>query len=1188
LVNAVFEGACPNCGGPISSERLKLGLVCNSCLRNERSFSSYAELLEALEGEGKLNLLKKDLEVIKELNRVSQMFKKVLGSEPSGPQRSWFLRLMNGESFALISPPGLGKTTFGIFSCLYFHTLGKKSMLVFPTITLVRQTYKRLKEISESLELKPTVLAKLNGDSRKVLMQIKEGNFDIVILTSKFLINHLDLINESRIDFLFLDDVDAAMKSGKSARAMLLLAGFTDEDIQRAKEVIRQLDKDGSFQRLAEIRAKRRKDRIIVFSSATTGRANPLFSFLMGFRPGSSTIYTRNIIDSYLKIDGEPIRRLIEVIKELGGGALVFVPTDKGTEYVKEIANRLSSEGIRAASVTSKGSKVIGEFERGEVDVLVGSATHYGVLVRGIDIPWRVKYAVFVGIPKFKFRIGEALHPLVMLKLLSWIAVTVKDREIQPIISHLRSKLGHMSQTGLVLLWKEIREGKFRDRVLERAYSLTWRYLQDKDIIRKLSETGDLVIEDGNFLIPDYITYVQASGRTSRLYAGGITTGLSVLLIDNERLFSILSRKLSLILEEVKWVQFDRLDLEKIREKLEEERKKILDIKSGGEAGLPMRIKSVLFVVESPTKAKTISNFFSKPSRREEEGLTIYETAHLDKVFLITYTGGHLYDLTTENRGLYGVEVGKTDSRLMFTPYYNSVKRCVSGHQFAGDSETCPYCGGPKSSDKSQIVRALRRLALQVDTVFIGTDPDTEGEKIAWDLFNMLRPYNSEIFRVEFHEVTRKGIIDAISNPRRIDENMVASQVVRRIEDRWIGFKLSQKLQREFWRDYCKRERCDSLENRNLSAGRVQTPVLGWVVKSYSDYRSSRKKVHLVRIGEIDFLLHHVEGMKAGVRVRLSIDPSSPYEEEVRPPSPYSTSTLLRDTSDYYKLSAQYTMTLLQDLFENGLITYHRTDSIRVSETGIKVAESYLREKFGAEYIEVFRPNRWGEGGAHEAIRPTKPLDAQQLENLVQEGGIVLSKTLSRQHYLVYDLVFRRFISSQMTPAISRKQEIKVRAYFKEQEIKVENAIQVLFLGYSKEGFASFYSPYRRPVKEMKKGEYEGKILRSFFKSDVELYTEGNLISEMKSRGIGRPSTYAKIVSTIIKRGYVIETKRVRKLIPSKLGIEVYSYLNKHYGNLVSEERTRQLQQSMDEIEQGRALYEQVLTSLYDEIQAIG
>jgi len=129
----------------------------------------------------------------------------------------------------------------------------------------------------------------------------------------------------------------------------------------------------------------------------------------------------------------------------------------------------LSSEGIRAASVTSKGSKVIGEFERGEVDVLVGSATHYGVLVRGIDIPWRVKYAVFVGIPKFKFRIGEALHPLVMLKLLSWIAVTVKDREIQPIISHLRSKLGHMSQTGLVLLWKEIREGKFRDRVLERA-----------------------------------------------------------------------------------------------------------------------------------------------------------------------------------------------------------------------------------------------------------------------------------------------------------------------------------------------------------------------------------------------------------------------------------------------------------------------------------------------------------------------------------------------------------------------------------------------------------------------------------------------------------------------------------------------------------------------------------------------
>ncbi len=317
----------------------------------------------------------------------------------------------------------------------------------------------------------------------------------------------------------------------------------------------------------------------------------------------------------------------------------------------------------------------------------------------------------------------------------------------------------------------------------------------------------------------------------------------------------------------------------------------------------------------------------------------------------------------------------------------------------------CPRCGSTNVRDALENVVAMREIAQEVDEILIATDPpDTEGEKIAWDIRNVLAPYTPNIKRIEFHEVTRPAIMKAIQEARDVNENRVNAQIVRRIEDRWIGFELSQELQRVF-------------ESYNLSAGRVQTPVLGWIIERYKEFTES--EVYFLGLTLENGLQVTIELGKDGKDVEppeyVIVEEVQLEERELNPAPPYTTDAMLKDASTFLKLSAPETMRLAQDLFELGLITYHRTDSTHVSNTGIEVAKEYITQELGENY---FKPRPWGgEEGAHEAIRPTRPIDTGRLMQLIRDGIIQLSRNLTRNHYRLYDMIFRRFMTSQMTPS---------------------------------------------------------------------------------------------------------------------------------------------------------------------------
>ncbi len=329
-----------------------------------------------------------------------------------------------------------------------------------------------------------------------------------------------------------------------------MLAGYSEEDISRVKELLRISYRDPSaFSKIAELR---RKDKIVVFSSATVNRSNPVLSSLMGFKPGSSNIYLRKVIDSFTNLPENEnliVKKVKEIITRLGTGGLIFVPIDKGNKYAEQLAKELDGEK-RVVSLSSSSVKKIDQFKNGDIDVMVGVATHYGVLVRGIDIPCRIKYAIFVGIPKFKFSIGETIHPLTALKLLTLIAQVKKDSSISSMLYKAKRRLRRASSASLSMIARDVKDGKSIDTVLKDMYSTLYDNLKDEIVLEKISEIGDVVVRGKSIMMPDYVTYIQASGRTSRLFGSELTTGLSLVMIDDQRLFSMLQKKLSFILDE--------------------------------------------------------------------------------------------------------------------------------------------------------------------------------------------------------------------------------------------------------------------------------------------------------------------------------------------------------------------------------------------------------------------------------------------------------------------------------------------------------------------------------------------------------------------------------------------------------------------------------------------------------------
>jgi len=1038
----IYEKLCPVCTGDLTTEEInsKFCAVKNVFFCENRDLEPFIEF-----------------------------FRRCIG-EPRDIQKMWAKRILRGESFTLTAPTGIGKTSFGLAISLYLANNGKRCYIIFPTSILVRQAVENLKSYAEKtgIELSFNDTEKLpvgfyhsDMEAKDVFFE-KIKDFRILITTAQFLAKNFEKMKEITFDLIFVDDVDAVLKASKNVERILSLLGIGKDD----------------------------KKGVLVVSTATAkpGKNAELFRKFLNFTIGSSQFYLRNIED----VTFDDWRQLPKLLEKLGPGGLIYARTVDECERVYEYLK----DRFRIGIVTSKDSKDFELFSKGELDYLVGTAHYYGLLVRGIDMPERIRFAVFLGSPVLKFRV-EDIETASINTIRALALILKEDKRVEKFIPKLKA---------IRRVEKELRE-----------------------TLKQVIAEGNLIVKDavirrGEVILPDLRTYLQASGRTSRLHAGGITKGASFLYEgDSEVLHAFLTRARYY---DISFKTLNEVDLEKLRHEIDESRSK----KTGVEL-----IKPALLIVESPTKARQISRFFGRPSVRLVDSVPVYEVPTDKYLLLITASLGHLTDLVV-NRGYYGVILEN------FVPVYGTIRKCRKcGHQFT-ELEVCPKCGSNDLDDAFRRISALRKLSEETNFVIIGTDPDAEGEKIAWDLRNLLC---GNVKRAEFHEITKKAITNALEKLRELNEDLLKAQVVRRIEDRWIGFVLSQKVQNHFGKKY-------------LSAGRAQTPALGWIVERY---KTARVRKSIAFISELDLA---IESNQKEIEVKIELLED---KKEVRTPLPsYTTNSLLIDANTILKISTKQTMQIAQDLFENGFITYHRTDSTRVSEAGMMIAREYL----GGD----FQGREWFAEGAHECIRPTRPIDRPTLERLIGEGVFEV-EGFGWAHFALYDLVFRRFMASQC-----RNFDVRVKKYRITADGKTFEEERVV------DARGRAYELYKSVWvrKELKEGVY--KVQAEIRKiPSAQLLTQAELIRLMKERGIGRPSTYAVIVDKLFSRGYIIE--RNGRLIPTKEGISVYKFLIENYSPFISESRTRALEEKMDAIENGKTDFLEALRELHEEIRRI-
>ena len=1252
-LHGIYIDGCVNCGGPIDDKRLLMGLPCVKCLPKipeKRDIKSIYNLLRENKTlrKGFIDLYN----LYKWRNDFIRLFTKAVGNRPWKAQETWARRVLKGESFSIIAPTGVGKTVFGILMSIYLTKVRNggdrnKAYLILPTTPLVKQVYEKTISYLKSLRYRYDDVICYHSDlTRKERDEIKrrivDNNFTILITTNQFLSTRYELLKDKKFKFVFVDDVDAVLRSSKNVVRLIHLLGFRDNGrIDRVIGLLYEyyrLRRSGDGEKMLEIWKKIERlikyitsgpgrKGILVISSATgrpRGIRVKLFKLILNFDIGLRSETLRNIYDVYSisTSEEENLSKLVDLIRKLGAGGLIYVPVDKGIEYAAKIAGFLSENGIRADYLVSGRLSALEKFLQGEIDVLVGVAIYYGVMVRGLDYPDKIRYAIFLGTPRFKFSARFTDPNLTQIaKTLNILKDILKD-DIKNIEYWLRlsNRIIRSGSQYQILRINEVLRGekkpetKTEERMLE-ALEYIKEVFQDKKVLEGVKRHPDVVVEeiDGELylLIPDVYTYIQASGRTSRLYAGGITRGFSAILETNEKLLRILIRRMEWIFEEVKWSELNDIDLARIVREIDEDRRKVVMIRKGElKTEFKDPIKPVFIVVESPNKARTIARFFGKPSVRKRDGLMVYEVTTGDLLIQISASGGHIYDLVENverlskegildkeytEKSFYGVYI---EGEKRFIPLYGSVKRCEAGHQFIvpdhkDGEKVCPKCGGHIAVDKKGIVNFLREVASEVDTLLVGTDPDTEGEKIGWDLAVLLRPYTSEVKRIEFHEVTRKAVLKSIEKPRDFNERLVEAQIVRRIEDRWIGFELTKRIYSELRYELHKtmvgkgksrRITWDALSRGGWSAGRVQSPVLNWIVERGEEIERNKKRGIILDIEELNLTvrkpLDENPMLENGVTVKLVF--GEQYEEEVRPPPPYTTDTMISDANRFYRMSAQEVMKTAQELFEAGLITYHRTDSTHISDEGKKVARTYLKLKFQDAGEAIYWGRSWGEEGTHEGIRPTKPIDIDMLREMMIQGDFTPPFRFEKRHYQLYRMIFNRFILSQIEAAKITRVKYKIifhgeTLYEGVFNLSIDNEIKKIF-----------YQMYH-PIRDIEVRDREIYIPRDRVKIDtiylVSAYTQGDIIRLMKERQIGRPSTYSKIISTLLERKYVKEIKSL--LFPTLKGRILDRFLRTHYGDFVSEERTRLIEKYMEEIEKGLREYSEVLWELYQEINSL-
>jgi DNA topoisomerase-1 len=539
-----------------------------------------------------------------------------------------------------------------------------------------------------------------------------------------------------------------------------------------------------------------------------------------------------------------------------------------------------------------------------------------------------------------------------------------------------------------------------------------------------------------------------------------------------------------------------------------------------------------LVIVESPTKAKTISKF-------------------LGKDFKILASFGHVRDLPERK---FGVDI-KND----FKPTYVII---------------------PKARER---IKELKKAAEKAKLVILSTDPDREGEAIAYHLVYLLKlgrkkPY----WRIVFHEITEEAIREALKNPRKIDMNLVNAQQARRILDRIVGYKLSPLL----WRKIAK----------GLSAGRVQSVALRLIVER-------ERKIKVFKPQEywtIEALLRKKEDEKEfkaqltkkkgkilpqlGIRTereakkiieelkdaQFKVLKIEKKERKRKPPEPFTTSTLQQTAWQKLRFAAKTTMSLAQQLYEMGLITYHRTDSLSLSELALKQAKEYILEKFGQKYFKQrkYKTKSKVAQEAHEAIRPTE----------VEKMPTLLEEKLNSQQLKLYELIWRRFLASQMSEAIFDATKIEILA----KDYGFSATGQILKF----DGFLKIYPIQFEELElpEVRKGEIL-KLIKltptQHFTQPPPRYTEATLIKELEKHGIGRPSTYAPILSTIQERNYVKKDEK-KRFYPTAVGYLVNDLLVKHFPEIVDIKFTAKMEENLDKIANGKKDWILTLKEFYE------
>lgn len=539
-----------------------------------------------------------------------------------------------------------------------------------------------------------------------------------------------------------------------------------------------------------------------------------------------------------------------------------------------------------------------------------------------------------------------------------------------------------------------------------------------------------------------------------------------------------------------------------------------------------------LVIVESPTKAKKINQY-------------------LGKNYTVKASMGHVRDLPKSKLGV--------DIENDFEPKYVI----------------------PTRSRKT--VTALKKLAKDADSIILATDPDREGEAIAWHLLHAFKDekLKNKTHRAVFHEITKDAVKNALANPGTINDDLVDAQQARRVLDRLVGYQLSPVL----WKKI----------RAGLSAGRVQSVALRLIVEREEEIdafdpeeywevdvklQTNNQEELIARVKEINGKKYeptqkeHVDAIRDWVKkANYQVKQVERKKRQRKPYPPFTTSTLQQQAASRLGFSSKQTMTLAQQLYEQGLITYHRTDSVNLSQQAIGMARDYITKEFGKDYLpakaNVYKSKSKNAQEAHEAIRPTSANPSPAMEGRLDAG-----------HAKLYDLIFRRFVASQMVPAVYDLTAIIIDGQHDQGQLEARTSGSVITNPGWMKLFPSNSDTFLPAVSAKDKLSFQQLLAEQKFTQPPPRYNDASLVKELEKRGIGRPSTYSSIIEVLLNRRYV--RRESRAFIPTTIGKTVAKFLLKYFEKIMDYDFTANLEDQLDDISLGKKQWVKVVKDFYD------